>query len=136
MCIEMNQPQWCILPQGLENRVGNRMVSTNRQRPHSLRFQLLIETLDVLERLLQAVATPKRDVADISSANPALRNAAKRWVVGSDALDGPDGARPEPRAGAIGDAQVHGHADGRDFETSCTRGVREPEKRRHAGIRQ
>ena len=39
-------------------------------------------------------------------------------LVGADALDRAHRARPEARAGAVGDAEVHRHADQREIEAA------------------
>ena len=61
-------------------------------------------------------------------------------LVGADALDAAHGAGAEPRAGAVGDAEVHRHADQRDVEAgkSVAGGVRREgraEQRRGIGER-
>ena len=39
-------------------------------------------------------------------------------LVGADALDGAHRARPKPRARAVGDAQIHRHADEREIQAA------------------
>ena len=47
-------------------------------------------------------------------------------LVGADALDGAHRPRAEPGAGAVGDAEIHRHADERDVEAGEALGRRRP----------
>ena len=53
-----------------------------------------------------------------TSANLASPSGAhpQHVFVGADAFDGPQSARPEARAGAVGDPEVHRHADQREIQ--------------------
>ena len=54
------------------------------------------------------------------SANFAIaeRGSPQHMLVGADALDRAHRARSEARAGAVGDAEVHRHADQREIEAA------------------
>ncbi len=68
------------------------------------------------------------------------RRAVEHVVVGADALDSAQRPRPEARAGAVGDAEVHRHADHGDLQIAEIRivvvdlHVRRGEEGRHARI--
>ena len=53
-------------------------------------------------------------------------------VIGPDALDRAHRARTEPRAGPVGDAEVHRHADQRHVEAAQIRQLRSIEAQRRA----
>ena len=136
MRIDVHQAKGGILSERLQNRVGDRMIAAHREGPHALRFERGVIALDILERLLKAVATSKRYVTDIRRTRPTFRHAAHGRMVGADALDGAHGARPESRARAIGYAQIHRHADNRDIQIGGGGRMRQSEKSGNPGIGQ
>ncbi len=66
--------------------------------------------------LLEAETALHRHVADIGDGEWTYRRHAQDVLVGPDPFDAAHGAGAEPRAGTVGDAKVHGHADQRDVE--------------------
>ena len=72
-----------------------------------------------------------------ASADAAHRRDLQRMLVGADALDRAHGARAEAGAGAVGDAEVHRHADQRHVEAGeiGSGGRRRPEGRAEQGRR-
>ena len=68
------------------------------------------------------LSSEKRERIGTSPTSANLRLAERRdpqhVLVGADALDRAHRARPEARAGAVGDAEVHRHADQREIEAA------------------
>ena len=90
--------------------------------------------------LLEAEPALHRHVADVGGRQVGVGRNAQRVLVGPDALDGAHRARAEPRAGPIGDAEIHRHADERDVEAAAS-GLRqrigsERQAEKRGGIRE
>ena len=100
------------------------MVSAHAQRCHPRRSDPGVAGLDVLVALLQAEAAAKRHIADVGDLARHEGRQAMHVVIGPDALHGPHRAGTKPRAGAVGDAEVHGHADEGRVETAQIRSCR------------
>ena len=54
----------------------------------------------------------------------AHRRDLEHVLIGADALDRAHRARTESRAGAVGDAKIHRHADQRDIDVAELAGTR------------
>ena len=80
------------------------------------RLDARIERRDVLDRIVEAEPRAQRHIADIGDIAFAARGDFERMVVGADALDVAHRPRPKPGAGAVGDAEIHRHADQRHVE--------------------
>ncbi len=89
------------------------MVAADRQRPHPGSVDAPVKRRDILDRSLEAVARAHRHVANVGGLALAARRHLQRMVIGADALDLAHRPRPEPRAGPVGDAEIHRHPDQR-----------------------
>ena len=116
MGIDVHQPHRRLRAHRLEDRQRDRMVAADAQRRHSRRHQLGVEGLDVLVALLQAEPAAEGNVADVGDLELGQRRQAVDVMVGPDALDCAHRSRSEPRAGPVGDAEVHRHAHQRRVE--------------------
>ena len=116
--IDVHEPDRPLGAQRLEDRQGDRVIAADAQRRHAGRGDAGVEGLDVLVALLQAEAAAERHVADVGDLDSAERRQPMDVVIGPDALDRPHRPRPEPRAGPVGDAEVHRHADQRRIEAA------------------
>ena len=96
--------------------MGDRMVAADRQRHDAGIDDLVDAPLDVVVAELQPVAALERHVADVGDAQIMHRRAVEHVIVGADALDGAQRARPEARARPVGDAEIHRHADHRHLQ--------------------
>ena len=104
-----------------EDRIGDRMIPADRQRRDAGLDDRAEGRLDILVAAFQRVAGAEGHVADVGRLDHAERRRAEDMVHGPDALDGAHRARPEPRAGAIGHAQIHRQADDGDVEPAEVR---------------
>ncbi len=116
------------------------MVAAHGQRNDPGRADLREERLDVRMALLEAEPALHRHVADVGGRHVDGRRDPQRVLVRADALDRAHRPRAEPRAGPIGDAEVHRHADERDIELAVGLGERigserQAEERRRIGER-
>ena len=116
MRIDMDHADRPLLADRLQDRMGDRMVAADRQRQHAGLDDLVDALFDVVMAEFQPVAALEGDVADIGDAQILNRCATENVIVGSDPLDGAQGARPEARARTIGDAEIHRHADDGDLQ--------------------
>ena len=118
MGVDVDHADGALLADGLEDRVGDRVVAADRERHHAGVDDLTDAALDVLMAELEPVAAAERHVADVGNAQLLHRGAFEHVVVGADALDGAQGARAEARARAVGDAEIHRHADHRHLQVA------------------
>jgi hypothetical protein len=65
----------------------------------------------------KVVAAAQRNVADVGDGKAHERRLTQDVLVGPDALDIADGARTEAGAGAVGDAEIHRHAQQGDVDS-------------------
>ena len=100
----------------LQDRIGDRVVAADRQRNHVRRADPREIVLDVHVALVEAEAALHRHVTDVGDRQVGQRRDAQCMIVRADALDRAHRARSQARTAAIGDAQVHRHADQRDVE--------------------
>ena len=108
------------------------MVAADGQGRHAGRNYLGKEGLNVLDALLQAVAAAKRHVADVGELDLGQGRQAVDVMVGADPLDAAHGARSQPRARPVGDAQIHRHADQGRVEAAEIGQLRRIEPKRRA----
>ena len=88
MRVDMDHADRALLADGLQDRMGDRMVAADRQRHHAGIDDLVDAPLDVLMAVFQPVAAVERHVADIGDAQIEYRCAVEHMIVGADALDG------------------------------------------------
>src|SRR3546814_207179 len=100
------------------------VVAADRERRHAGRRHLGDEVLDVVEALLEPETAGEGNVADIGDAQVIDRRAAQHMVIRPDALDVAQRPRPEACARAVGDAEVHRHADEGDLQIAEVRVLR------------
>ena len=133
MRVDVDHADRPVPAERLQDRVGDRMVAADRQRNHVGGADLREEGLDVRVALLEAEPALHRHVADVGDGEMRSRRDPQRVLVGPDALDRAHRARAEPRAGPVGDAEIHRHADERDIEPAEIRPLRKrlgPERQR------
>jgi hypothetical protein len=116
-------PTGRLLADRLQDRMGDRMVAADRQRHDAGVDDLADAALDVLMAEFQPVAAAERHVADVGDAQFLHRGAVEHVIVGSDAFDGAQRTRAEARAGPVGDAKIHRHADHRYLQIAEIRVV-------------
>ncbi len=112
------------------------MITANRQGTHPLGLQPEVVLFDILQRLFEAVAAAKRDITNISGTQSSLGHPTKGRVVRSNALNRAHRAWAETGARAIGDPEVHRHADDRDIQVGRAGHMRQTQESRYAGIGQ
>jgi len=111
-----------------------------RERQHACIDDLRKMPLDILVAEFKPVAAGKRHVADVCNLEIEDRRAVEHVVVGADAVDGAQRAGSEARPGAVGNSEVHRHADDRDLQVTeirvlrIDRAVRRAEEGRHSCI--
>ena len=64
----------------------------------------------------EVITAAQRNIADIGDGKARERRHAENVLVRSHAIDVADGARTQTGAGAIGHAEIHGHAEQRDVD--------------------
>ncbi len=141
MRVDVHEPHRAVAADRAQDRMADRMVAPGRQRFHSRRHHFGDERLDVLVALLQAEARAERHVADVGRLQFRHRRDAVGVVERPDPLDVADRPRPEARARAVGDGEVHRHADQRHIDPGellvrRLRPVRRADQGRDIGIRQ
>ena len=116
MRIDMDEADRPVVPERLQDRIGDRMVAADRQRPYSSRPDARVECLDVLDAAVEAEARAHRHVADVGGLALRSRHDAERMIVGADALDLAHRAGSEAGPRPVGNAEIHRHPDQRDIE--------------------
>ena len=116
MGIDMHHADGTVLGDGLEERQGDGMVSADRDGLDARVDQYPRMLEDVGMRFFEIEAAAHGDIADIGDRKIICRHAFQDMIVGTDAFDRAQGARPETRTVAVGDAQVHRNAEERHIE--------------------
>ena len=123
MGVDMDEADGTVPAQRLQDRIGDRMIAADRQRPDAGRLDAGEERCDILDAAVEAEARAHRDVADIGRLALGFRHDTQGVVVGADPLDVAHRAGSKAGAGPVGDAQIHRHADQRDVEPAKIRQI-------------
>ena len=132
--VDMNHANRPISAQRFKNRISNRMIATHRKWDHAGRTNPPEECLDIGMTLLETEATFHRHVPYVCCMHMQQWRDPQCMFVGADPLYRPNRAWAEPRSGAVGDAEIHRHADQRHIQATQIRGhgrlrpVRQAEK--------
>ena len=111
MGVDMDKPDRPLGAERFEDRIGDRVVAADRNGKHPGGLDPCVERGDILDRIVEAEARAQWHIADIGDIAFAARGDFERMVVGADALDVAHRPRSQPGAGAVGDAEIHRHAD-------------------------
>ena len=95
MGVDVDQADRTVLADGLEDRVGDRMVAADRQGHDACADDLVEAPLDVVMALFEPVAAGERHVADVGDPEVEHGRGVEHVIVRPDPLDGAQGARAE-----------------------------------------
>ena len=108
MRVDMDETNWAVLPEGLQDRIGDRMIAADRQWPHPGHLDPPIGRFDVLDATVEAEPRAHWHVADIGRGKDRLDACTSLCRAQVDAANTPMGRR------TAHDRRVQ-HAVGRDI---------------------
>ena len=111
MGVDMDEADRPLGAERFEDRIGDRVVAADREGPHPGRTDARIERGDILDRIVEAEPRAQRHIADVGDVAFAARGDFEGVVVRADAFYVAHRPRSQPGAGAVGDAEIHRHAD-------------------------